>query len=79
MYCCFHRIKNLNNAIKSQSFFIKFQGPKTRFLDTMSMHIATCGQTGFQRMLYMARRKNSRTKEVREMEDKRWGRGPPVS
>ena len=30
------------------------------------MHIATCGQTGFQRMLYMARKKNSRTKVVRE-------------
>ena len=43
------------------------------------MHIATSGQTGFQRMLYIARKKNSRRKEVRELEENQWGRGPPVS
>ncbi|KAI0208026.1 DNA polymerase subunit gamma-1 [Lamellibrachia satsuma] len=69
-----HNVSFDRTFIKEQ-YYIK--GPKTRFLDTMSMHIATSGQTGFQRMLYIARKKNSRRKEVRELEENQWGRGPP--
>ncbi|XP_060083102.1 DNA polymerase subunit gamma-1-like [Ylistrum balloti] len=39
---------------------------KLRFLDTMSMHIAICGQTTYQRILYQATNKGSQRKEVRE-------------
>ncbi|KAK7109098.1 DNA polymerase subunit gamma-1-like isoform X2 [Littorina saxatilis] len=42
------------------------QGSKTRFLDTMSMHIAVCGLTSFQRILYQSSIKESSRKEVRE-------------
>ena len=41
-----------------------------RFMDTMSMHIALRGMTGDQRMLYMARKKGSLRKEVREIEER---------
>ena len=41
-----------------------------RFLDTMSMHIALTGMTGDQRMLFMARKKGSMRKEVREYEER---------
>ncbi|KAK3790338.1 hypothetical protein RRG08_062571 [Elysia crispata] len=42
------------------------QGTQLRFLDTMSMHIAICGQTSFQRLLYKASGKGSHRKEVIE-------------
>ena len=46
--------------------FLLLQGSKTRFLDTMSMHIAVCGLTSFQRILYQSSVKETSRKEVRE-------------
>ncbi|GFO44683.1 DNA polymerase subunit gamma-1, partial [Plakobranchus ocellatus] len=46
------------------------QGTQLRFLDTMSMHIAICGQTSFQRLLYKASGKGSHRKEVIEHANK---------
>jgi len=45
------------------------QGSKTRFLDTMSLHIAISGLTSQQRILYMAKKSGSKRKEVLEHED----------
>ncbi|XP_012941525.1 DNA polymerase subunit gamma-1 [Aplysia californica] len=42
------------------------EGTQLRFLDTMSMHIAICGQTSFQRLLHRASGKESSRKEVVE-------------
>ncbi|XP_062317141.1 DNA polymerase subunit gamma-1 [Osmerus eperlanus] len=44
------------------------KGSKTRFLDTMSLHMAISGLTGFQRMLWMASKKGKRRglQEVKE-------------
>ncbi|XP_052795995.1 DNA polymerase subunit gamma-1-like isoform X2 [Mya arenaria] len=44
---------------------------KLRFLDTMSMHIAICGLTSFQRILYKAAETESTTKVVLEYKQKR--------
>ena len=52
------------SLIDSCVFFT--QGPKTRFLDTMSMHIAVAGFTSLQRMLYIAKKSGSQRKEVLE-------------
>lgn len=41
---------------------------KTRFIDTMSLHIAVSGLTGLQRVLYMANKTGSKRKEVQEHE-----------
>jgi len=45
------------------------QGSRTRFLDTMSLHIAISGLTSLQRILYMAKKAGSKRKEVLEHED----------
>jgi len=45
------------------------QGSKTRFLDTMSLHIAISGLTSLQRVLYVAKKAGSKRKEVTEHED----------
>jgi len=42
---------------------------KTRFIDTMSLHIALSGLTGLQRVLFMANKSGSKRKEVKEHED----------
>lgn len=34
--------------------FLFFKGSKVRFMDTMSLHMAISGLTGFQRTLWMA-------------------------
>ena len=46
--------------------FSLLQKSNVRFLDTMSLHIAVCGLTNFQRILYKASQNNSQRKEVRE-------------
>ncbi|KAK3606282.1 hypothetical protein CHS0354_037959 [Potamilus streckersoni] len=43
-----------------------------RFLDTMSLHIAVCGLTSFQRILYQASKTHSNRKEVREYTEKQF-------
>ncbi|XP_048734786.1 DNA polymerase subunit gamma-1-like [Ostrea edulis] len=37
-----------------------------RFLDTMSLHIAVCGMTSFQQILYQSSKKETNRKDVRE-------------
>lgn len=53
------------------------QGSKMRFLDTMSLHMAISGLTGFQRSLWMASRygKRERLHEVKQ-HMKKLGRRP---
>lgn len=46
--------------------FVYLKKSKLRFLDTMSLHIAVCGQTSFQRVLYQASKKGTNRKDVRE-------------
>ncbi|CAG5123153.1 unnamed protein product, partial [Candidula unifasciata] len=46
------------------------QGTELRFLDTMSMHIAICGLTSFQRLLHNASGKDSHRKEIVEHANK---------
>lgn len=58
------------------------QGSKMRFLDTMSLHMAIAGLTGFQRSLWMASKYGKR-KGLQEVKEhmKRLGRrseGPKV-
>ena len=63
-----------------QLFGFHLQKSKLRFLDTMSMHIATCGLTSFQRVLYQANKKKSNLKAVSEFKQKQRQRGiVPVS
>ncbi|XP_074645763.1 DNA polymerase subunit gamma-1-like isoform X2 [Tubulanus polymorphus] len=51
-----HNVSFDRSFIKEQ-YFIK--GPKTRFLDTMSMHIAVGGFTGSQRVVYAKEKKEN--------------------
>ncbi|GFR97393.1 DNA polymerase subunit gamma-1 [Elysia marginata] len=62
-----HNVGFDRSFVKEQYFT---QGTQLRFLDTMSMHIAICGQTSFQRLLYKASRKGSLRKEVIEHANK---------
>lgn len=39
---------------------------QVRFLDTMSLHIALCGMTSFQQVLYQSSKKSINRKDVRE-------------
>jgi len=39
---------------------VSLQGSRVRFLDTMSMHMAISGLTGFQRSLWMAAKHGKR-------------------
>lgn len=39
---------------------------QVRFLDTMSLHIALCGMTSFQQVLYQSSKKSTNRKDVRE-------------
>ncbi|XP_078314723.1 DNA polymerase subunit gamma-1-like isoform X3 [Crassostrea virginica] len=45
-----------------------------RFLDTMSLHIALCGMTSFQQVLYQSNKKSTNRKEVREYMEMRTSR-----
>nr|KAG5714277.1 hypothetical protein BaRGS_018494 [Batillaria attramentaria] len=58
-----HNVSFDRSFVKEQYLI---QGTQTRFLDTMSMHIAICGLTSFQRILYQSSAKDSSRKEVRE-------------
>ena len=72
----FHRSSLLQKMVSVQfschagndfsTVFLLLQGSKMRFLDTMSMHIAVCGLTSFQRILYQSSAKDTSRKEVRE-------------
>lgn len=59
------------------------QGSKMRFLDTMSMHMAISGLTGFQRSLWMAAKHGKRRglQQVKEhmKKTRSKGEGPAVS
>ncbi|XP_052279468.1 DNA polymerase subunit gamma-1-like isoform X1 [Dreissena polymorpha] len=48
---------------------------RMRFLDTMSLHIAICGLTNFQRVLYKAAKTDSLTKPILDykLKQKQWG------
>lgn len=53
--------------------FFYWQDTKLRFLDTMSLHIATVGFTAFQRTLYQASKKETSPSKVREhLESKKY-------
>ncbi|XP_069138631.1 DNA polymerase subunit gamma-1-like [Argopecten irradians] len=58
-----HNVGFDRSYVKEQYYLEK---SKLRFLDTMSMHIAVCGQTTYQRILYQATNKASNRKEVQE-------------
>ena len=46
---------------------------RTRFLDTMSMHISVGGLTSYQRILKIAKDSGSRRKELQEhIEESKW-------
>ena len=67
-------------SMKMNVTYFGLQGPRTRFLDTMSLHIATNGLTNQQRMLFMAKKKGSQRKEVQEaMSNPFTGESPMVS
>lgn len=62
--------------------FISLKGSKVRFMDTMSLHMAISGLTGFQRTLWMASKLGKRRglQEVKEHIKKvgQKGEGPAV-
>lgn len=58
-----HNVSFDRSFVKEQYFI---QGTQTRFMDTMAMHIAICGLTSFQRILFQSSAKQSSRKEVRE-------------
>ncbi|CAH1254097.1 POLG [Branchiostoma lanceolatum] len=64
-----HNVSFDRSYIKEQYFM---KGPKTRFLDTMSLHMAISGLTSFQRILWLASRagKKQGLKDVREYTSK---------
>ncbi|KAL5004061.1 hypothetical protein ScPMuIL_017517 [Solemya velum] len=62
-----HNVGFDRSFVKEQYYI---QRSKLRFLDTMSIHIAVCGLTTFQRILYVATNKNSSRKEVKEWLEK---------
>ncbi|KAH9520139.1 hypothetical protein Btru_060114 [Bulinus truncatus] len=62
-----HNVGFDRSFIKEQYYI---EGSKMRFLDTMSMHIAVCGQTSFQRLLHTTGSKESTRKEVVEHESR---------
>lgn len=58
-----HNVGFDRSFVKEQ-YFLK--GTKLRFLDTMSLHIATVGFTTFQRMLFQANKNQTSRSEVRD-------------
>ncbi|XP_013395097.1 DNA polymerase subunit gamma-1 isoform X2 [Lingula anatina] len=62
-----HNVGFDRSFVKEQ-YLIK--GPKTRFMDTMSMHIAVSGFTGSQRMLWNAKKTGSKSKSILELEER---------
>ncbi|VDP02173.1 unnamed protein product [Soboliphyme baturini] len=58
-----HNVSFDRSYVREQ-YFLK--GSKLRFWDTMSMHIAICGLAGDQRTLFMAARKDRRTKATND-------------
>uniref|UniRef100_A0A2C9KDE8 DNA polymerase subunit gamma-1 n=1 Tax=Biomphalaria glabrata TaxID=6526 RepID=A0A2C9KDE8_BIOGL len=60
-----HNVGFDRSFVKEQYFT---EGTKMRFLDTMSLHIAICGQTSFQRLLHKTGGKDSTRKEIVEHE-----------
>ncbi|GAB6028567.1 hypothetical protein CHUAL_002708 [Chamberlinius hualienensis] len=68
-----HNVSYDRARLKEQ-YFLK--DTKTRFIDTMSLHIATSGLTGLQRALLMAELTGSKRKEVEEAKSRL--RGPPI-
>ncbi|KAK6166464.1 hypothetical protein SNE40_023149 [Patella caerulea] len=65
-----HNVGFDRSFVKEQYFI---QKSKASFLDTMSLHIATCGLTTFQRLLYKAGGKSMRKEVVEHTEkQKQW-------
>ncbi|KAJ8304120.1 hypothetical protein KUTeg_017703 [Tegillarca granosa] len=63
-----HNVGFDRSFVKEQYYI---QKSLLRFMDTMSLHIAVCGLTNFQRILYQSTvKKESNRKEVREYLDK---------
>ncbi|XP_070541785.1 DNA polymerase subunit gamma-1-like [Ptychodera flava] len=75
-----HNVSFDRSFVKEQYLM---KGPKTRFLDTMSLHMAISGLTSFQRVLWTYHRKNKNlgNQEVQEHIKKSHQRiaGPPVT
>lgn len=70
-----HNVGFDRSFVKEQ-YYLK--GTKLRFLDTMSLHIATVGFTTFQRMLFQANRNHTSRSEVREhLEKSKYRPGKP--
>ncbi|KAL4228151.1 hypothetical protein ACF0H5_013584 [Mactra antiquata] len=62
-----HNVAFDRSFVKEQYLIKK---SRTRFMDTMSLHIAVCGLTNFQRVLYKAAKNDSNLKVVREYKQK---------
>lgn len=58
-----HNVGFDRSFVKEQYYIKKSQ---VRFLDTMSLHIALCGMTSFQQVLYQSSKKSTNRKDVRE-------------
>lgn len=70
-----HNVGFDRSFVKEQYYIKK---TKLRFLDTMSMHIAICGLTNLQRVLYKAAQNDSQQKAVLDFKKKQWQRGHVV-
>ncbi|XP_062606201.1 DNA polymerase subunit gamma-1-like, partial [Saccostrea cucullata] len=58
-----HNVGFDRSFIKEQYYIKK---SRLRFLDTMSLHIAVCGMTSFQQVLFQSSKKATNRKDVRE-------------
>lgn len=67
-----HNVGFDRSCVKEQYLM---KGFGTRFVDTMSLHIACSGLTSFQRAMLMSLKTGNETKDVREQKTKM--RGPP--
>lgn len=70
-----HNVAFDRTFVKEQYYIRK---SKLRFMDTMSMHIAVCGLTNFQRVLYQATKKDSKLKAVLDYKEKQRQRGQVI-
>lgn len=52
--------------LETTTSFCYLKGSKMKFLDTMSMHIAICGFTSFQRVLFNAKNSGKSLKDLKK-------------
>lgn len=70
-----HNVAFDRSFVKEQYYLKK---TKLRFMDTMSMHIAICGLTNMQRILYQAAKNDSQQKIVQEYKQRHKERGAVI-